>query len=305
MKHYFYDLTPSDKKKNLPYDYGEGLNFRFMQTPLITYYVTTKDELGNINVAPVSLGTYLQGGYFAFSMIHGETIKQGEFPKDTTNNLDVNGECVISYCTKSQLLEMRITGCPMPTGIDEGEVAGYSYYPSAHVSAPCLKELPINMEAKVVYSQVFGIIKVFILKILAIHIDKHIDELDKKTASRPGMLLIDPLIEMYLENETENKFPNKINPDFNFRLQMASINADTPVMSEHPDIGPKSTWVGTFEIWMHDELELGRINKNEHNEIMSLYENWKNDRNPETNSTTKKALTDWMKEIIWKRSLNK
>ncbi len=55
-------------------------------------------------------------------------------PKDTANNLDTNGECVISYLTKSDMLQMRITGCPVPEGIDEGDIAGYTYYQSVNVS---------------------------------------------------------------------------------------------------------------------------------------------------------------------------
>ncbi len=305
MKHYFYDLTSDERKENLPYDYGEGFNFRFMQTPLVAYYVTTKDEYGNINVAPISLGTYLQGNYFAFSMIHSENAKQGEFPKDTTKNLDLNGECVISYCPKGQLLEMRIACCPLPKGIDEGDVAGYTYYPSAYVSVPCLEQLPINMEAKVVYSKVHGIVKIYILKILATHVEKELDELDKKTPTRPGMLLIEPLIEMYLSNEYKNNSLEKIDTEKCFRLQMATLNADSPVMSEHPNVGTRRMWIGNFTIWMQDELDLGRINRVEYDEILKLYSKWEEDRNPDTNGIVKDALTNWMKEIIWKRSLNK
>ena len=83
---------------------------------------------------------------------------------------------------------------------------------------------------------------------------------------------------------------------------VASMNADTPLEQEPAEIGPKSKWLGTFEIWMRDEYDSKVITQSEYREIMTLFQSWKADKNPQTNGDTKKALTAWLKEIIWNRT---
>ena len=106
MKHLFYDI----EKNGLVDPIAKSpLNTRFIEPPIITYFVTTIDTYGNINVTPVSLGTHMgfnpskeggRVGYFSFSLVHVEKTDNDEeidriaAVRDTENNLEDNGECV-------------------------------------------------------------------------------------------------------------------------------------------------------------------------------------------------------------------
>ena len=248
-------------------------------------------------------------GLFSFSMVHGNFGRETEVdsawtttPRDTTYNLDNNGECVISYATQNQVKQMRITGCPVPNGIDEGEIAGFTYFKSNIVKPPCIKECPVNMEATVLFSRVFGKSpKMYVCAVKAIHVDEYYDKLDKSTKGHPGLMLTNPIFEMYMENDVH--FDDKADDDkTTFRMNVASMSADTPLYQEPAEIGPKRKWLGTFEIWMRDEYDGGVITKAEYEEIMELFIGWKKNKDPQSNGDTKKALTKWLKEIVWTRS---
>ena len=310
MGHIYYDLSTARGSER-------RYNYRFIEPPIIIYYVNTVDEHGNVNIAPVSLGTHMgfcdlggvRVGLFSFSMVHGNTGRGDDVytawtttPRDTTYNLDINKECVISYATQSQVAQMRVTGCPVPNGIDEGEIAGFRYFKAHKVKAPCIKECPVNMEATVLFSKVFcATIKMYVCAVRAIHVDEYYDKLDKETKGHPGLMITNPIFEMYMENDAH--FGNDADDDkTNFRMNVAAMSADTPLYQEPANIGPKKTWLGTFEIWMRDECDLQNITQSEYDEIMLLYASWKTDKNPKTNGDTKKALTAWLKEIVWSRS---
>lgn len=314
VKHIYYDIENNgltSKENDMKW------NYRFIEPPIVVYYVTTTDQYGNINVAPVSLGTHMgfgegngggRVGYYTFSLVHTETGRGNDAdtawttaPRDSSFNLDANGECVISYCTKRQMKEMRIAGCPIPTGIDEGEIAGFSYFKSEKVNPPCIADCPVNMEAKIVFSKVFGDVKLYVCKVVALHVDEYYDKLDKETAGHPGLILTDPIFEIYLEGDV--LFGNRADDGQDtLRMKLATMGADTPFLQEPKNIGPRRKWLGTFTMWMKDELEQGNISENEYTEIMSLYCNWGKDMNPKTNGDTKKALTEWVKEIVWHRN---
>jgi flavin reductase (DIM6/NTAB) family NADH-FMN oxidoreductase RutF len=253
MKHKYYDI----ENTNALYASGDAkCNYRFIEPPIIVYYVTTTDQYGNINVAPISLGTHMgfgdgnSGGlvgYCNFSLIHKATGRGEDAPtatmtapRDTGYNLDQNGQCVISYATARQLKEMRITGCPVPTGIDEGEIAGFHYYPSVKVAPPCIDECPVNMEATVVFSKVFGHVKMYVCKIMALHVEEYYDKLDKDTRGHPGLILTHPLFEIYQEgdvffgNDADDKREN-------LRMKLATMGPHTPLVQEPSDIGHGDT----------------------------------------------------------------
>ena len=67
------------------------------------------------------------------------------------------------------------------------------------------------------------------------------------------------------------------------------------------DIGPIRRWIGTFEIWMEDELTRGKISQKELKEILELKENWVSNRDPIVNAQVKEELTLRIKDIIWDR----
>ena len=114
MKHIYYDI---EKNGLLGSRDNKPVNTRWIEPPIINYFVTTVDKYGNINVSPISLGTHMgfnetkqggQVGYFSFSLVHVENTGSDEgmnrqlAVRDTEHNLEHNGECVISYCTRHQ-----------------------------------------------------------------------------------------------------------------------------------------------------------------------------------------------------------
>ena len=314
MKHIYYDI---ERDGVLGSDDKLPVNTRWIEPPTITYFVTTTDKYGNINVSPISLGTHMgfnatqQGGhvgYFSFSLVHVENTDSPEemnrqlAVRDTENNLEYNRECVISYCTKHQMKEMRITGCPIPRGLDEGEIAGLTYFEAKKVAPPCIQECPVNMEAKVVHSKLFGVVKLYVCEVVALHVDEYFDKLDKQTTGHPGLILTEPIFEIVQEGELY--FGNQADQTRgNFRMNMAAMGPDTPLLQEPANIGPRRKWIGTFTMWMEDELSLGNITQEEQTEIMTLYANWLADKNPASNGHTKQALTAWIKDIVWNRNI--
>ena len=65
------------------------------------------------------------------------------------------------------------------------------------------------------------------------------------------------------------------------------------------DIGSSKKWIGTFEEWMEDEVEKGKISDKEKNGIIKLQLQWEINPDPQNNSIVKKELTEYLAKIIW------
>ena len=320
-KRIIYDMMKLgyDPKRNLQdEDSDTSFNYKFVEPPIIVYWVTTISKSGNVNMTPTSLGTFMGSGprdygtvwYFTLSFRCSDQGRSDEdkykgldtAPRDAIYNLDEVPECVISYCTSGMVDQVRVSGLPIPRGISELEVAGLTPFKCLRIKPPGIAECPINMEARVIFSKVFTGWKLYVLEIDVIHVDKKLDREDKEKNGRIGIPAIDPIFELHLENDmTFELSPDKPygREDTMKRLYFGRLDRSKPLLQEPYDIGPTRRWIGTFEIWMEDEVTKGKITEAEKKEILELKESWLTNPNQETNGKVYKELTARIKEIVW------
>lgn len=129
-------------KKNLPITKAHRI-----LSPRIAYLVTTVDKKGRVNAA-------------AFSNITSVSSKPQRVVLavytewDTLKNLRVKGECVINVPSKKLLEEVWIcgdkyAGNPIPTSVNELDIAGLTALPSKKVAPPRIAECFGHLECKV------------------------------------------------------------------------------------------------------------------------------------------------------------
>lgn len=275
-----------------------SVNYRWLQPPQISYFVSTTDEFGNANLTPVTLGTLVCAQYprdgkpgayfFTFSVgcrnlnDKGNTVEARQGFK----NLQKNGECVISYLGSHLLHESIICNMPIPYGISEIDVAGLTAVPSKKVKPFSVAECAVNMECKVVHSyNLDGYYQMFVCRVVGISVREDYIANDEKNGGY-GILAGDPIFEVQVEPDKKNQL----------RLSYAKLNLDE-IYQPGEDFGCSVDWVGTFNQWIIDEHQRGKISANEMSEILVLYKKWIDDRNPETNSEVKNKLTAYLKKI--------
>ena len=111
------------------------INHRFVQPPQISYFVTTVDNKGNVNVTPVTMGTsFAPPWYYVFCLsnlfvedwdgAYRDGVKQGYM------NLKENPECVISYYGHDLVRESWIART-IRAKTGEGETIGMTPMPSS------------------------------------------------------------------------------------------------------------------------------------------------------------------------------
>jgi len=294
MEHIFYDI--SKPKCNV--------NHRWIQPPQIAYFVTTIDKLGNVNVAPVTLGTCVGVSsphknkpgayYFAFSLrLRMETEEVVQItPRDAVHNLEEVPECVVSYMSYDIFEQARVATLPLPKGISELEVAGLTPFPSRKITPPGIKECPVNIETKVISTQVLGSIwKLHVCEVVGVSVDSKFVKQDRELYDGIGVLAIDPLFEVQIKKGNFN-----VNRLYYGRMDKNKLHR------EPDDIGSTRYWVGNFEIWMEDEEKRKKITKDECKEILELKDKWMANPNPRTNSQVKEELTQRLKDIVWNRT---
>jgi len=289
MSEIYFDLMKSDK----------GFNYRWIQPPQITYLVSTIDNYGNNNVTPVTLGTCVgvnslsrpQGSnyYFAFSV---GSIDVPDIPaRHAFFNLESTPECVICYPGSDLMEQVWVTGLPLPPGIDEIEVAQLTPKKSNKVKPGGIEECPINMEARVKSSCAVGEhYKLYICQILGVSVKEDLVKQDQKNPLHYGILAIDPLFETAI-------VPYEGLPP---RLYFGKIDRDNLIRTPD-DIGSSKKWIGTFEEWIEDEFDRGKINSQEKEEIFRLCLKWRKNPNPIKNGLTKNELTQDLIRMIWEK----
>lgn len=256
---------------------------RLVQPPIVCYLVTTQDERGNLNCAPISMGSAVWGGapdaawYFVMGVLGS---------RQTEKNLRASGECVISYYPYSLLKESHIAGLPLPPGISELEVARLTPVPSSKVSPCGIAECPNNMECRVVHRYEASGTTIFILKIVAVNVSREIYEQDRAHPYQPGMVLADLMYEVSLNGK-----PERINY---MRMDLKQV------YRTGDELGDDSAWTGSFCSWMESEERRGRISAKEHEDILRLYERWMENPDPVHNARTKEALSARLTELVWK-----
>ncbi len=283
---------------NIEGDKEVKFNYRFIQPPQIAYFVTTKDEFGNINSTPITLGTcnaatFPKDGnfgefYLTFSMgIKSQNdIGNKNHPRDGYINLLNHSEAVVSYIGEDLLQEAIIANMPLPRGISELDIAGLNTYPSRNISVPSIKECPINIECKIIEKIKLGnYYMLFIAKVVGISVDKELIEKDKDGY---GVLHINPVFELNI-NQKKSK---------NNRLHFGMINSKK-ILVPGDNFGSTIDWVGTYDNLLRSEFNRGKISKEEFNHIKELTEIFKNDR---SNKTVKDELTKLLKKGITGRN---
>lgn len=264
------------------YDYTD-FNMRWIEPPIPIYYISTLDEFGNSNVAPISLGTCCWGEhpwgrhYYTLGVQH---------TRDTNRNLKLNKECVISYANARQLKESTIACCPLPYGISEMDVTKFTPLPSKKVKPAGIKECISNLEARVINEVEVSNTTIFVVEIVGMSVDKEALDRDRHTKYQLGIGGTDLVFEMSLTGS-----PARMN------YGLIDQNRILPCPST---IGDEKEWKGTFESWMTSELHRGRMTKKEYKKLLLLNKSWIRNSDPVANGEVKKELTELLKEMIWR-----
>lgn len=264
------------------YDYTD-FNMRWIEPPIPIYFISTVDERGNGNVAPISLGTCCWGEhpwgrhYYTIGVQH---------TRDTNRNLKLTKECVISYCNARQLKSSTIACCPLPYGISEMDVAKFTPLPSKQVKPCGIKECISNLEAKVIDMVEVSNTTIFVVEIVGMSVDRQALEDDRHTKYQLGIGGTDLVFEMSLTGSPA-------------RMNYGVIDQNR-IMPCPSTIGDEKDWKGTFESWMLSELHRGRINKKEYKKLLLLNKNWIRNPDPTGNAAVKEELTDLLKDMVWR-----
>jgi flavin reductase (DIM6/NTAB) family NADH-FMN oxidoreductase RutF len=252
--------------------FDKGFNYRWVQPPQIAYLVSTIDENGNNNTTPVTLGTCVgvnslanpgeSNYYFAFSV---GSVDVPDIPaRQAFHNLERTPECVISYPESNLMEQIWIAGLPLPAGIDEIEVAQLTPLASKFVKPAGIYECPINMEARVKSSCSVGDhYKLYICQILSVSVNENLVEEDEENPLHYGVLATDPLFEVAIVSK-KNLPP---------RLYFGKIDRQNLIRTPD-DIGSSKKWIDTFEEWITDEFERGKINQQQKDRIFKLHWQW-------------------------------
>lgn len=274
------------------------INHRFVQPPQVSYFVTTVDNKGNVNVTPVTMGTsFAPPWYYVFCLsnlfvedwdgAYRDGVKQGYM------NLKENPECVISYYGHDLVRESWIAGMPIPKGIDEMDVAGLTPLPSKKIATPGIAECPVNMECRVIHSLKVGSRwTLYTCEILGVSVQSDFVARDKTEFQGMGVLGIDPVFEV--------KIAKGDTPETSaMRLYYNRMDFDK-VERCPEDVGCEDEWIGSFSQWLTDEQKRGKITEEEHREIVALEARWAENRDPVANGEVRRALTQKLRHMVRK-----
>jgi len=134
--------------------------------------IITISWIGVVNSEPPMLSISIQPKRYSYDIVK----KSGEF--------------VVNLTSETLLKETDFCGNRSGREYDKFEKLNLTPIPAKVVSAPLIKECPINLECKVRQSHLLGTHEMFIAEIVAVHIDKGI--LDAH--NRPIIDLLKPLV---------------------------------------------------------------------------------------------------------------
>lgn len=260
-----------------------GFSHRWIQPPVACYWVHTLDEHGNVNIAPISMGTAMWGepsdcGWYYCFDVHNR--------RQTRRNLMINRECVISYYPANLMQESHISSMPIPKGISEIDVCRLTEFPSTKVAPPGIKECASNVEVKILDMYPLSNNTLFIGKVVACSVREDLLEADMKIADEPGLAGADLLYECSITGDT---------PRLNYgRLSMNRLRCDET-------LGDEKRWIGNFMTWMDSEEKRGRINAEEHARLLELNTRWTENPDPLKNREIKEELTKMLTDICWRK----
>jgi len=273
------------------------LNYRWIQPTQIAYFITTIDELGNLNVTPVTLGTCIGASYprydrpgeyyFSFSLGCADIKDEGNTIqiRHGLYNLEKIPECVISFIPASLMHQSTLTGLPVPRGINEMDIAGLKPLHSKKVRPSGIAECPINLEATVFQKIQLGHYYThYLCKIVAVSVD---EELLAKDQLGFGSMEIDPLFEVNIQQNNQGQS----------RLYYGQMDPHK-ITRTADNVGCLKDWIGSFEQWLQDEEIRGKITKSERLEILELNRQWQANRDPVSNRQIKLQLTEKLRKVV-------
>ncbi len=112
-------------------------------------WVSTRSDDGVDNLAPHSFFTVssVKPPVVQFTSVGG---------KDSLRNARATGEFVVAICTEELIEEVNLTATDYPADVSEFDAIGLTREPSVRVRASRVAESPVNIECRVVGTQVFG-----------------------------------------------------------------------------------------------------------------------------------------------------
>jgi len=139
----------------------------------------TRDPIsGELNVAPGAYGVLSDNPLTICLHI----CKQSE---DTARNASSLGtECVVALPARSQVRETWLAALPVPRGIFEGDIAGFTLLPSHTVSVPGIAECPVNLECSIESSRNWFSHWALVLQVVGASINTDLLEQDRQALVR-------------------------------------------------------------------------------------------------------------------------
>ncbi|MDP9496248.1 MAG: flavin reductase family protein [Actinomycetota bacterium] len=112
-------------------------------------WVSTRSTDGVDNLAPHS--------FFTVSAVTPPVVQFTSVgAKDSLRNAQETGEFVVAACTEDLVDKVNLTGTDFPSSVSEFDAVGLTREPSHSVAPPRVAESPVNLECRVVGTQVFG-----------------------------------------------------------------------------------------------------------------------------------------------------
>ena len=111
-------------------------------------FVSTVDKDGNYNLAPYSFFNAFSSNPPIVVFSSNRRVKDNS-TKDTLENVKTNKGLVINVVNYEIARQMTLTSVEFPAGVSEFVKAGFTPVDAEIVTAPLVKESPINLECKV------------------------------------------------------------------------------------------------------------------------------------------------------------
>ncbi len=149
--------------------------YNHFRPPRPTDLLVTRDPLsGELNVSSGAYGI-LSDEPLTISM---HICRESE---DTARNMQTLGtECVVALPARHQVRQVWYAALPIPRGIFEGDVAGFTLLPSRVVSVPGIAECPVNLECRIEWSRNWFSHMALVLQVLGASIDSDLLDRDRQ-----------------------------------------------------------------------------------------------------------------------------
>jgi flavin reductase (DIM6/NTAB) family NADH-FMN oxidoreductase RutF len=111
-------------------------------------FVSTKDEQGNLNLAPYSFFNAFSSNPPILVFSSNRKVTDNT-TKDTLHNVRVTQKAVINVVSYPIVRQMSLSSVEFPSGVSEFEKVGLTPQDSVVIDVPGVKESPVNMECVV------------------------------------------------------------------------------------------------------------------------------------------------------------